>query len=861
MIGKSIGRYKIIDKLGEGGMGTVWKAEDTTLGRMVALKFLSTDIPDDEERARFLREARAASALDHPGICTIYEAEEDEDGRPYLAMAYCDGESLRERIKKGPLPLDEALRITVQIGEALARANEKGIVHRDIKPANLLFSSEGTPRITDFGLAAYQGATRLTKTGTSMGTVAYASPEQLTGQEVDQRADIWSLGVVLYEMLVGEVPFTAEHEQGMVHKILSEDPEPVTARRAGVPLELDRILSKVLAKDPGQRYQHVDDMLVDLEQVQSTKVGSQVRESDSSSPAFNRALKKGHWLKYALSMVFIVGVALALLIMNITSGPGVTRLAILPIGSMGSDDTAVLASGLRTSLYQSLVRFESLQPVALSTIDARLDQGEAPLESARRCGASYALESRIQLVSDEEGETKVQISGEILTLEDNQVLLPFSYITTWGDLFSVQNQLTKEILDILSLRITTAERAGYLSIPSSNPQAIQAYLRGVAARRILSERFDTARDHFKEATEHDPRFAWAWAQLAETNSHSYHVYGTPVAADSLARAAIEQAEALSVESPIVVRARGYYEYYVQKNFRLAEAAFRRAADLNPGDPETHYIRALNLRRTGEWEKAFKSFDTALELDPQWDRLLYNYATSLMMIRDFDGAEDLISMLRAVETGVQHPMWPERLALLEILSTGEASRSLELARQDPEAVAYYLEYSLAPYRRLLLRYFAAEFDSYPFDSTSNQFHLTCAQIAIGMGQKDAAVAHYDSFRSSFTVDLANVNRGFQSWWTYARGFSAAATGQVEEAVRYGLEAVSILSPEKDPVEGIDAVHALAEIYLLCEEYDEAVNTLEWLLDIPSYCTVASLRTDPMWQPLYNHEGFRRLVGWQ
>ncbi|MFC1500743.1 hypothetical protein ACFL6T_07005, partial [Candidatus Zixiibacteriota bacterium] len=207
-------------------------------------------------------------------------------------------------------------------------------------------------------------------------------------------------------------------------------------------------------------------------------------------------------------------------------------------------------------------------------------------------------------------------------------------------------------------------------------------------------------------------------------------------------------------------------------------------------------------------------------------------------------------------------WPERIALLDILRDGDVSRSRALIHQNLDAVALWLESSLAPLRRLILRYYATEFDSYPFDRSHGSYHLTRAHISIGLGLEESAAAHFDSFKSSFTIDLDDMKeRGFRTWWTYAHGFTAASAGQVETAVRYGLESVLLLSPEIDEVEGVDSVHALAEIYVLCKQYDDAVETLEWLLSIPSYCSVASLRTDPMWSPLHDHEGFRRLVGWK
>ncbi len=258
------GKYKIIEVLGKGGMGIVYKAEDTKLKRTVALKFLSPELTrNSEAKERFILEAQAASALDHNNICTVHEIDESE-GQMFIAMAYVEGQSLRERIIQGPLKLEEALDIAAQISAGLHEAHEKGIVHRDIKSSNIMITSKGQAMIMDFGIAKLSGETKITQTGTTMGTVAYMSPEQARGEKVDHKADIWSLGVVLYEMVIGQLPFKGDHEQAVMYSILNENPEPMTALRTGVPMELERIVSKSLQKDPAIRYQHTDDMLVDL---------------------------------------------------------------------------------------------------------------------------------------------------------------------------------------------------------------------------------------------------------------------------------------------------------------------------------------------------------------------------------------------------------------------------------------------------------------------------------------------------------------------------------------------------------------------------------------------------------------------
>jgi len=263
MIGQTISHYRITGQLGSGGMGVVYKAEDTNLDRTVALKFLAAHLLEsDEHKQRFMREAKAAASLDHPNICTVHEVGE-ADGRVFLAMSYIDGPEVRAKIKERPLKLDQALDIAIQAAEGLRAAHQKGIVHRDIKSSNLMLTSAGQVKIMDFGLAQLTGGTRITKTETLLGTPAYMSPEQAQRLETDRRTDIWSLAVVLYEMVTGRLPFEGEREPAVVHSIIHEPHEPITALRAGVPLELDRLVGKGLAKNPAQRYQHVDDMLVE----------------------------------------------------------------------------------------------------------------------------------------------------------------------------------------------------------------------------------------------------------------------------------------------------------------------------------------------------------------------------------------------------------------------------------------------------------------------------------------------------------------------------------------------------------------------------------------------------------------------
>ncbi len=274
MIGKIVSHYKILEKLGEGGMGVVYKAEDTKLKRTVALKFLPPELTrDPEAKKRFVREAQAASALDHSYIGTIYEINETEDGQLFIAMACYEGETLKQKIEKGPLKIKDAVEFAMQVAEGLANAHEQGIIHRDIKPDNVMVTGANRVKILDFGLAKLQGQSQFTKEGTTLGTVAYMSPEQLRGEDVDHRTDIWSLGVLIYEMVTGRVPFKGDYEQAVTYSILNEEPEPMTGLRTGVPMDLERIVAKAMAKEPAERYQNVVELPVDLRGVKAPPKG------------------------------------------------------------------------------------------------------------------------------------------------------------------------------------------------------------------------------------------------------------------------------------------------------------------------------------------------------------------------------------------------------------------------------------------------------------------------------------------------------------------------------------------------------------------------------------------------------------
>jgi eukaryotic-like serine/threonine-protein kinase len=313
MTGRTIAHYRVLEKIGEGAMGMVYKAEDNRLRRTVALKFLSPQsFGSADEKKRFLREAQAGALLDHPNVATVYGVEEVE-GHTFIVMAFVDGASVGEKLLLGAMPVDEALDIAIQTGQGLQEAHENGIVHRDIKPSNVMVSHKGQARITDFGLAQVAGRSRLTRSGMTLGTPTYMSPEQALGKVTDRRCDVWSLGVMLYEMLAGHAPFEGDYEQVIIYSILNEDPELLAAQRTGLPPEVDRILAKALAKDPDQRYQHVDELLVDLRVLRKKIFATRMKPAHpqlANEPAVVSGPPPARWLwLVVMAVVFVSALA------------------------------------------------------------------------------------------------------------------------------------------------------------------------------------------------------------------------------------------------------------------------------------------------------------------------------------------------------------------------------------------------------------------------------------------------------------------------------------------------------------------------------------------------------------------------
>ena len=632
MIGKTISHYRILEKLGEGGMGVVYKAHDTKLGRFVALKFLPTELTRDvEARHRFTQEARAASALDHPNICTIHEIDETNEGQTFIAMACYEGESLKTKIERGPLKLDEALEIAAQIAQGLAKAHGQGIIHRDIKPANILVTKDGFVKIVDFGVAKLIGGAALTKAGSSLGTVAYMSPEQARGQEIDARSDIFSLGAVLYEMLAGRHAFPGEYDQVTLYAIMNENPEPVTALRSGIPIELERIVTKMLAKSPGDRYQRLDEFLVDL---RALRKQVESRGEARVHPAARRRRPRIALTIAAAAVIVAVGIPVMRSMFFHRAGP-IDSIAVLPLENLSGDPAQeYFADGMTEALITDLAKIGALKVISRTSVMRFKDTKEPLPKIARELGVDAVIEGSVLLVGD-----RVRITAQLLEASTDRHLWAESYERDLRDVLSLQQEVARAIAAAIKVALTPAETAKLTKASPVDPKVHDLYLRGrYHWNKRTPEDLERSIEYFQKTIAADPRFAPAYAAMAD----AYLVianwgYKDPREMYALSKQYAEKAIDIDDQLSQAYADLAGVEEFLNFNRQEAERLFKRAIELNPNNSTAHQWYAEFLSYRGRHEEALAEIDTALAIDPLSMIIGQEKAAVLLQARRYDEA--------------------------------------------------------------------------------------------------------------------------------------------------------------------------------------------------------------------------------
>jgi len=570
----------------------VFKAQDLKLGRTVALKFLPPELTrDPESKERLIFEARALSSIQHKNICVIHDIDETDDAVVFISMEWLEGETLRKKIEAGPLPINEVVHIASQVAQGLAKAHATGIIHRDIKPANIIITEDRTVKILDFGVAKVFGRGLLTNAGTTPGTVAYMSPEQTRGQSVDQRTDIWALGVVLYESITGQRPFTADYDQAVMYAIMNEKHRPVSALRADIPAPFEQIINRCLEKLPAARYRDAGALVDELRRIEREPTAS--RQTTTKS------------------------------------------IAVLPFADISPDkDNRYFSDGLTEEIITKLSRLRGVKIISRTSVMHYERAGKAMKQIAAELGVQFVLDGSVRKHGSD-----LRITTQLVDADQDASLWGETYDGKMDQIFDIQENVAARIVKALRVRLTPDEKRNLRRRATENTEAYQLYLKGrFFWNKRSADGLRTAIRYFHEAIEKDSRYALAWAGIADSyNLLSEHGSIGRKETYPMARAAVEKALELDDQLAEAHTSLASLLMLNEWDWQNAERQFKIAISLKANYATTHHWYAELLSFHGRMEEALEEISRAAELDPLSPAILKDKGMLLYYARDYSGA--------------------------------------------------------------------------------------------------------------------------------------------------------------------------------------------------------------------------------
>jgi non-specific serine/threonine protein kinase len=865
MIGKTISHYKIIEKIGEGGMGEVYLADDLKLERKVAIKFLPEHLTKDKENVeRFEREAKAIASLNHPNIVTIYDVIE-ADNQICIVMEYVDGDSLRNKIDKGVSDLNEILKLTKQICDGLSEAHKADIVHRDIKPENILIDSHGRVKILDFGLVKLKGVSKLTKDSSTLGTVNYMSPEQIQGKDVDHRSDIWSLGILLYEMLSGEPPFKGEYESSVHYAILNEEPKPLADNILDA---LINVVYKGLHKNPDDRYQNVDDLIVDLKRLNEL---SELKTSQTKPDISTTKKKSGIFVTSLIVSILIVLAVFYFVIINpsreVSSLPERKKLVVLPFKNLGSPEDEYFTDGITEEITSRLSEIKQLGVIGRTSADRYKNTEKSINQIGEELGVDYLLEGSVRWEKVAGSESRIRVTPQLIIVSDGTQIWTKRYDAILESVFDVQSDIANKVANALDITLLGAEQKSISKKLTNNLEAYDYYLRGkyyLSQIGIPGGNYRVAEKMFLKAVDLDSNFVLPYLKLAQINTEYYWFYRDRNKSRlTRTKYLIDKATEINPDIPEIYIAWGQYYYQGFLDYDKALSELENGLKIYPDNSEILEWISHIKRRQGKFKEAISYLKRSIELDPI--SILYNHiGQTYLLLKKYEDAEKYfnIAISNIPEAGTPY----EYKAKLYIFRNGDVNRAFQILKASLDVVnqgEMWITSLLIQVRILQGKYDEALkilsdepanvfYDQFTFEPKSK----ILAFIYGLQNNKNLEKDYYDSARVVIEEKLKELPDDARLY--SALGLVLAGLGKREEAIREGKRATELLPITKEAWRGFYRELDLAKIYTMVGEYDLAIDKLEYLLSIPGELSVSYIKLDPVWRPLLKIPRFQNLL---
>ena len=888
LIGQHLGCYRIDAVLGAGGMGVVYLAYDERLGRKVALKLLPQSLLAKEARfERLKREARTASALNHPNIMTIHEVGE-ADGRHYIATEFIEGAPLRERMTRGPIRPDEALDIATQVASALCVAHGAGIVHRDIKPENIMLRPDGYVKVLDFGIAKFAqretlapgaspGVQVTTQPGIILGTTRYMSPEQARAETVDVRSDLWSLGVVLYEMLAGRPPFDGKTPTDVMAAVLLKAPAPLEQRTPVVPPALERVIDRSLRKDPAERFQSAEDMISELRAVKG--------EGTAAVPA-NR-LSNGRWIGLAAAVALLIGGAIMFYIWpggqadhTAAPRPPEKSIAVLPFENLSPEgDNAFLAAGIHDDVVTSLAKIKDLKVIARGSVASY--GGAASAGKLREIGTALGVAHLIQ-GSLRRAENRVVVNVALVDAQNQEQKWAERYERTFSDAISLQGELAVEIARALHATLTPAEATTAAAKPTQNPEAYLLYLRAreLELQSVNYEQSLQTIKLYQQAVDLDPNFALARARISLCANHIFGYHQAPHW-KAKARAEAEEALRLRPELGEARLALTHWHLWGEHDYDRALGELQRTAELLPNSAEVPLTAAFIYKRQNRHRDRIAALQRAEALDPRNRRVLVMLIATNQWVRNWPEALHRWNRYAAVvpDEVTFRSHWVR--ASNEFRLSGDISALKKAIADETDvpapASAHWLNVSRYETAMLERDYTAAAGflapvppetfrgeANYPMSAHPKAFHEALIAVA---SNSDAATREQRLELATGETEARVASRADTVFIDRPHADLAllfAFRGRKEEAVREALRAIE--DDQASSIEKSELLSALAMVHAQTGEPEKAIDLIEHLLTVPIdlqrgavyNMTLTDLKWRWQWDPLRSHPRFQKIL---